>query len=87
MAAGPARWRAADSQRFRKLAAASIGIESGWTFAITDFFEPFIIGKGIASGDFNNDLWPDLVLATDKLSPAECVQQVMDLLVQREFVS
>ena len=33
---------------------------------MTDFFEPFIIGKGIASGDYNNDHWPDLLLATDK---------------------
>ncbi|MDH3440205.1 MAG: CRTAC1 family protein, partial [Gammaproteobacteria bacterium] len=57
--------RVGSSGRFRKLPAEALGISHRWTFSITDFFEPFIIGKGIASGDFNNDQWPDLVLATE----------------------
>ena len=50
---------------FSKLPARELGISKAWNFQISDFFEPFIIGKGIASGDFNNDLWPDLVLASE----------------------
>jgi uncharacterized membrane protein YraQ (UPF0718 family) len=52
--------------RFTRQSAAELGITDSWQFSITDFFEPFIIGKGIASGDFNNDQWPDLVLATER---------------------
>ncbi len=51
---------------FEKIAAHTIGITKYWEFRATDFFEPFIIGKGIASGDFNNDFWPDFVLATEQ---------------------
>ena len=50
---------------FKKIAAADVGISKSWDFRIVDFFEPFIIGKGIASGDINNDLWPDIVLASE----------------------
>jgi uncharacterized membrane protein YraQ (UPF0718 family) len=57
--------RIGDSGQFRQVQAEALGIAHAWTFSITDFFEPFIIGKGIASGDFNNDQWPDLVLATE----------------------
>ena len=42
-----------------------LGISESWNFGMTDFFEPFIIGKGIAAGDYNNDGWTDLVLATE----------------------
>ncbi|HHQ15160.1 MAG TPA: hypothetical protein ENK16_09015 [Chromatiales bacterium] len=50
---------------FVKVAARDLGITQSWRFRGTDFFEPFIIGRGIASGDFNRDLWPDLALGTD----------------------
>ncbi len=51
---------------FSKVSAGELGVTRIWNFRLTDFFEPFIIGKGIASGDFDNDLWPDLVLATER---------------------
>ena len=56
---------AESSRHFSTIAANEFGISQAWTFRISDFFEPFIIGKGIASGDFNDDLWPDLVLASE----------------------
>jgi len=52
-------------QMFSKVSGRDLGLERAWEFRVTDFFEPFIIGKGIASGDFNNDGWPDLVLASE----------------------
>ena len=51
---------------FTKISASELGISRGWNFRVSDFFEPFIIGKGIASGDFNSDLWPDIVLASEQ---------------------
>ncbi len=55
-----------DSMPFERLAGSELGIERSWSFRQTDFFEPFIIGKGIASGDIDNDLWPDIVLASER---------------------
>jgi uncharacterized membrane protein YraQ (UPF0718 family) len=55
-----------DDNRFIKTPAHALGITRTWNFKTTDFFEPFIIGKGIASGDYNNDFWPDILLATEQ---------------------
>ena len=40
------------------------GLHSNKTFNYNDFIEPFNYGRGMASGDFNNDQWPDMVFAT-----------------------
>ncbi len=55
-----------DRQMFTRIQGQNFGITKSWEFGMNDFFEPFMMGKGIASGDFNNDLWPDLVLATEQ---------------------
>lgn len=52
-------------RQFTSVDAGDLGIGNPWEFRATDFFEPFIVGKGVASGDFNNDYWPDLVFASD----------------------
>jgi len=49
---------------FKKVSAKQLGIGSAWNINLTDFMEPFVYGKGIASGDFNNDGWPDLAFAS-----------------------
>ena len=57
--------RTAGAAGFERQAGSRLGIDNVWQFSMPDFFEPFIIGKGIAGGDFNNDGWPDVVLATE----------------------
>ncbi len=49
---------------FKSLSGEQLGLKSNWDINLTDFMEPFIYGKGIASGDFNNDGWPDLAFAS-----------------------
>ena len=51
---------------FQRFNGADLGIARSWRFRMTDFFEPFLVGKGVASGDFNDDGWPDLLLATER---------------------
>jgi len=50
---------------FKKVSSVDMGVSKVWKVKSLDFFEPFFMGKGIASGDFNNDHWPDLVIATE----------------------
>ena len=49
---------------FSKISGDKIGLYNTWKFNLTDFMEPFIYGKGLASGDFNNDGWSDLAFAS-----------------------
>ncbi len=53
------------SGTFVRREVSELGVRNRWRFRGTDLFEPFIIGKGIASGDFNSDQWPDVLLATE----------------------
>ena len=48
---------------FQRLTGDRLGLDPGSDFGLTDFMEPFLYGKGIASGDFDRDGWPDLALA------------------------
>lgn len=50
---------------YRRVSAEELGLSKTWAFNLSDLHEPFKYGKGIASGDFNNDGWPDLVFATE----------------------
>lgn len=49
---------------FSRIEAKDIGIDHRDYFTLPDFFEPFRYGRGIASGDYNNDGWPDLVFSS-----------------------
>jgi uncharacterized membrane protein YraQ (UPF0718 family) len=51
-----------DGKPFTKHAGEQFGIHPT-KFLFTELTEPFLMGRGIASGDFNNDNWPDIVLA------------------------
>ncbi|MEC7184097.1 MAG: VCBS repeat-containing protein, partial [Bdellovibrionota bacterium] len=53
------------STLFQKIEGPEIGLSYSYGFSILENFEPFKYGKGISSGDFNNDLWPDIAVATE----------------------
>lgn len=51
---------------FTRVSAESVGIKLPFDFRLSDFYEPFKYGRGIASGDVDNNGFPDLVFATSK---------------------
>jgi uncharacterized membrane protein YraQ (UPF0718 family) len=44
----------------------SVGLEKLWHFSYTEFFDPFVLGRGISSGDFDNDGWSDIAISTNR---------------------
>ena len=48
---------------FSKFDGREFGIDSYNEIHETNFVEPFFLGRGLASGDFNNDGWVDLLVA------------------------
>ncbi|MCP4284957.1 MAG: hypothetical protein GY792_10960 [Gammaproteobacteria bacterium] len=54
-----------DLFQFTRQPASTIGITAVNSVTGRNFIEPFILGRGLASGDFNNDGWIDIAVATD----------------------
>lgn len=42
-----------------------LGLNVGWRYDVRDYTDPFWIGRGTASGDFNRDGWQDIALGSD----------------------
>jgi uncharacterized membrane protein YraQ (UPF0718 family) len=51
--------------RFEAIEGPELGIDRGFVYTIRDYPDPFWIGRGTASGDFDRDGWPDLALGSD----------------------
>ena len=51
---------------FEKLEGSEIGIDRGFQYGIRDYTDPFWVGRGTASGDYDNDGWQDLVLGSNQ---------------------
>jgi uncharacterized membrane protein YraQ (UPF0718 family) len=52
--------------QFQKLEGHSLGLFRYDRFAVKRFLPPYRTGRGVASGDYNNDGWTDLLVATDE---------------------
>jgi uncharacterized membrane protein YraQ (UPF0718 family) len=42
-----------------------LGLVAGWRYDIRDYSDPFWMGRGTASGDFNRDGWQDIAFGSD----------------------
>ena len=51
---------------FSRIEGDDIGLVRPNLFSVGDIWPPFYYGRGIASGDFNNDGWDDIMVATEK---------------------
>jgi uncharacterized membrane protein YraQ (UPF0718 family) len=43
----------------------ALGLNLGWRYDVRDYSDPFWIGRGTASGDFNRDGWQDIAFGSD----------------------
>ncbi len=43
----------------------ALGLTLGWRYDVRDYSDPFWIGRGTASGDFNRDGWQDIAFGSD----------------------
>ncbi|MEH6640072.1 MAG: CRTAC1 family protein [Porticoccaceae bacterium] len=52
-------------KQFTRHEGGELGLNYTGTFNVSDLWEPFYYGRGLASGDFNNDGWSDLVSGSE----------------------
>jgi uncharacterized membrane protein YraQ (UPF0718 family) len=61
----PYRDRGGAGQGFTRNSGIDFGIADVWKMSPLEFNSPFMMGRGIAAGDFDNDHLPDVVLASN----------------------
>lgn len=49
---------------FTRMEGRDIGLDLPNLFSISEFLPPYYMGRGLAGGDFNNDGWQDIVVAS-----------------------
>ena len=60
------RLKSENQKLFTRMEGDELGLVRPNLFTVEDFWPPFYYGRGIASGDFNNDGWDDILVATEK---------------------
>jgi uncharacterized membrane protein YraQ (UPF0718 family) len=55
----------ADTPTFVQHEGPALGLATGWRYDVRDYSDPFWIGRGTASGDFNRDGWQDIAFGSD----------------------
>jgi len=53
------------NQNFKMHWAEDVGIHRPIDFSVLDFFPPFFFSRGMTAGDYNNDGWEDVAIATN----------------------
>ncbi|MFT4746403.1 MAG: uncharacterized membrane protein YraQ (UPF0718 family) [Congregibacter sp.] len=54
------------SKSFSLMEGKEIGLDLANNYSVADFIPPYYMGRGIAAGDYNNDGWQDIVVASKK---------------------
>ena len=75
--------QAGHSRLFTRHDGAEYGINGARNLSLVEFREPFVLARGIAAGDYNNDGWPDLLMASSK--GIYLYQNMGGSFVQRKF--
>ncbi len=57
--------KASGADRFVYHEGPVLGLDRGFFYTIRDYPDPFWIGRGTASGDYDQDGWPDIVFGSD----------------------
>jgi uncharacterized membrane protein YraQ (UPF0718 family) len=52
--------------KFLKIEGPDLGLTKGFTYGIRDYPDPFWVGRGTASGDYNLDGWDDIAFGSDE---------------------
>jgi len=55
-----------EGKPFTRYQGDAFGLDKHNNLSLLEFFDPFWMGRSIASGDYNNDSWQDVMLATNE---------------------
>lgn len=55
---------ASNDKAFSMMEGKELGLDFANSYSVADFLPPYYMGRGIAGGDYNNDGWQDIVVAS-----------------------